>query len=238
MIKSLDENRSSLTCCEFENRVNEMLDSRLDPCVDTQIVAHVRFCGECKSLLSTYSIFRDAEFCQAVDPINVIDRQNEAAKKRWAISSVVAAALLVGCLLLAEVTQNDFGEAKSVAIAEIVSSESERSISEDWENRPAEPISVVGHSNATQKFPASMEVGRAFANTNLGAVSWSEWGRNLESLQPVLDYSRRLPVVSSVQSTVDLTLGLIRAKTQEVVPRRESATPEYGILLNQFDDLA
>jgi hypothetical protein len=240
MRKSLQANQRALTCVEFENRVNELLDSRQDPSVDASLNEHSKECGDCENFANRYAIFGQLEVAVASNVVAAKPKRRLAgSEKRLAVLSLVAAAMLVCGLLLVDVSQSDQNGPAVVMLDEIAAPDSE--IGEDavWEVGPTESAPIAS-PNEGEKMPASLQAGQAFASTNLTAVSWLDLEKNLESLQPVFGYSRRIPVVSSVQSTVDLTIGLIRAKNEqgEFPSPPKGTAPDYGLLLYHFDSLA
>lgn len=243
MIKSIRDKQRSLTCAEFENRVNQLLDSRHDLGADLLLEKHALGCKQCQSVIASYSIFNPFEDAPlAALAVAESVRGDQAAERPWLVLSVVAAAILACGLLLANVSQSAENGSVSLVLADSIASKSDAlglSLGEVGASDAARHVAVVGLSE-DGKMPASLKAGQAFATANLRAVSWSELERNLESLQPVFGYSRRIPVVSSVQSTVDLTIGLIRANSQDGFLRsgQKNTTPHYGFLLNQSDCIA
>lgn len=239
MTKFFRNDQSALTCLEFEDRVNELLDSRKDPGADESLIEHAKDCSDCELFASNYAIFNQLE----VGPVEIIAAESKqgrtGAGRRLAVLSSVAAAMFVCGLMLAGGSQTGHSDPAVVMLAEVASPESERLVTELWEAGSTEKVSIAS-PGGREKMPASLQAGQAFASTKFAAVNWIDLEKNLESLQPVFGYSRRIPVVSSVQSTVDLTIGLIRAKKEqgEFPSMREKAAPDYGFLLDRFDNLA
>ena len=91
MRKSLQANQRALTCVEFENRVNELLDSRQDPSVDALLNEHSKECGDCENFANRYAIFGQLEVAVASNVVAAKPKRRLAgSEKRLAVLSLDA----------------------------------------------------------------------------------------------------------------------------------------------------
>ncbi|MEO1973267.1 MAG: hypothetical protein ABGX07_17035 [Pirellulaceae bacterium] len=99
-----------MRCVEFEWRLNELLDDRVDPIRDDQLASHAQSCEKCEDLLHWNSAVMGALPVQDLDPVRLDgfttsnrgqfrNRGQFTFRAAWAVLAVVAAVVVCVSLL-------------------------------------------------------------------------------------------------------------------------------------------
>jgi len=243
---TVNQNNKTISCDEFEFRVNELLDQRTSLTEDALLSNHAEDCHSCESLLNQYAVFNDYD--GLLDPIEdsgefklMSAPAKRNAAKRWTVVTSVAVAMLMAVVLLVATEppmvsptaglNTPTGPVAMASAPELAIAAPELAAETASAAELVTPDAVyVSAQVGSVKLPGNLQLGHSLANVNLELMNWNGIEKNLESIQPVLKYSGRIPVISSVQNTVNMTLGWLRSgKSQDqAAPTAPKSEPDFS----------
>ena len=233
--QSLGDVDESVTCDDFELRLNNLMDGRVRLSDDRWIQAHAENCLECRQVLQRYQQLElllggvqvEERVCLRDDRVEVSEVAGSRIRFKqglgWAKLSMAIVAAVALMVVFAGHGFNDLGNgeaAMSVAIAEVdsqrpldgeVVSSSEVAVSDLFEMTESPVSQLKGWVDSGSELLAAGEeqaaVIRGLSNVRLDLRGLEA---RLESLQPMLTYSGRIPALIPMQGTVCFTLGWLK----------------------------
>ena len=235
----------AIACDGFELRLNNLMDGRVRLSDDKMAQAHADDCSDCRPVLQQYQqlelllgVQGEQRVCLRDETVEVsgLTGSRIGAKHTlgWAKLSLTVAAL-VGLVVFAGQYfngQEDGNAALSVAVAEVGS----QRLSVGEVALPSSEV-AVGDLLWTAESPVSRLKGWVDSGSELLAAGEEQAAvirelsnvrldlggleSRLESLQPMLTYSGRIPALSPMQGTVCFTLGWLK-KDNKAADMQES----------------
>ena len=228
-----------VTCDGFELRLNNLMDGRVRLLDDPGVQAHADDCLECRQVLQRYQqlemlfgVQGEQRVCLCDEPVEVSgvvgSRMGLKQGLSWMKLPLTIVALVALMVIFAGQDFNGAGNgeaARSVAVAEIdsqkllggevmASSEvasSDAAVSDLFWTTESSVSQLKGWVDSGSELLAAGEeqaaVIRELSNVRLDLEGLES---RLESLQPMLTYSGRIPALSPMQGTVCFTLGWLK----------------------------
>ena len=228
-----------VTCDGFELRLNNLMDGRVRLLDDPGVQAHADDCLECRQVLQRYQqlemlfgVQGEQRVCLCDEPVEVsgvvgsrMGLKQGLSRTRLPLTIVAVVALMV---IFAGQNFNGAGNgeaARSVAVAEIDSQKllggevmsssevasSDAAVSDLFWTTESSVSQLKGWVDSGSELLAAGEeqaaVIRELSNVRLDLEGLES---RLESLQPMLTYSGRIPALSPMQGTVCFTLGWLK----------------------------
>ena len=227
----------TVSCENFAARINDLLDKRIDLSSVPSLKAHTDGCMSCRQTLQQYeqlTLVLDSARGDAV-----VQRHADAGqrpRKFWQKlpTTIVAPLTIVAMLAVLVGIGNHFNgttneSLPSVAVAPVILADSPEVASATASVIPGiEQVSLAGPSSVLQlqglvdSGSEWLAAGRQQAAVIQGLsdvrldVDLDQLESRLTALQPMLNYSGRIPALSPMQGTVCFTLGwLKKGKTAE-----------------------
>ena len=228
-----------VTCDGFELRLNNLMDGRVRLLDDPGVQAHADDCLECRQVLQRYQqlemlfgVQGEQRVCLCDEPVEVsgvvgsrMGLKQGLSRTRLPLTIVAVVALMV---IFAGQNFNGAGNGEaawSVAVAEIDSQKllrgevmsssevasSDAAVSDLFWTTESSVSQLKGWVDSGSELLAAGEeqaaVIRELSNVRLDLEGLES---RLESLQPMLTYSGRIPALSPMQGTVCFTLGWLK----------------------------
>lgn len=247
----------AVACDGFELRVNHLMDNRVGLSSDRALQDHANDCLECQQVLQQYQqlelLFGGEQVRLRGDRVEVAAVSDSRRGFGWAKLSTTAVAML-GLAMFAGQYFGDAGNGEvvpSVAIADggsqsipvsdlAVSSVPYDVVVEDlWPEGPVDHFKGLVVNSGTELLAAGGEQVSVIRELSEVRLDLGGLESQLESLQPVLSYSGRIPALSSMQGTVCFTLGWLKKdKAAEIQVESGEPAVEVGLQQLQLRDLA
>ena len=228
-----------VTCDGFELRLNNLMDGRVRLLDDPGVQAHADDCLECRQVLQRYQQLEMLFGVQGEQRVGLCDEPVEVSGVvgsrmglkqglSWMKLPLTIVALVALMVIFAGQDFNGAGNgeaARSVAVAEIDSQKllrgevmsssevasSEAAVSDLFWTTESSVSQLKGWVDSGSELLAAGEeqaaVIRELSNVRLDLEGLES---RLESLQPMLTYSGRIPALSPMQGTVCFTLGWLK----------------------------
>ena len=228
-----------VTCDGFELRLNNLMDGRVRLLDDPGVQAHADDCLECRQVLQRYQqlemlfgVQGEQRVCLCDEPVEVSgvvgSRMGLKQGLSWMKLPLTIVALVALMVIFAGQDFNGAGNgeaARSVAVAEIDSQKllrgevmsssevasSDAAVSDLFWTTESSVSQLKGWVDSGSELLAAGEeqaaVIRELSNVRLDLEGLES---RLESLQPMLTYSGRIPALSPMQGTVCFTLGWLK----------------------------
>lgn len=200
--------QTSLSCEDFEDRVNELLDQRVSPRKDSLIQRHADNCPPCREIMQAYLTVDDSMKLLKADIESMLrESQGRDCPRRSQISRVTAivasAALIVllglGWGQLTRSANPSIAQADLVLPAPLF--------------QPVQPESNVGGTAVT--------VSNEFA----GKLPTDEFRTIAHQLAPIIRYSSSLPGVRPMSGTVNIAIEYLIRTLERQQPKVD---PDLG----------
>lgn len=234
---SLDsESKSELNCETFEDRIHQILDDRLTLTGDPLLMDHASQCAPCESILLEYDAVDDSMKILKEDMNEILSRVDSRNQKRsftqrpLAVLGTLAAALLVfvsAFNTLQPKTNNNPTPISPKSVAKKVSTLKPAPLSGTLSIGAIKPMTtrVYRPTPDTSPFSPNFKVANTIPRIPT-AENWSEVTSKLETLEPVLTYSKELPGVQVTKCSIAVTIELLRKSLTTKPPTTKK--PDLG----------
>ena len=210
----------SLDCRSFENRIHQLLDDRLSLTGDDLLMAHVAKCAECEKILNDYESVDDSIKLLPADLAEIL-RESEIeldspafASRRFLLLASLAAMIVISLNVFhgldRDRTSGVSPMAKRVVTPQFaVASHQVAESRQLFSNHSDQP--QIRRTPDSSPFSPNFSVINSIPSINLPTVpSWDDISQTLDPLQPVLNYSSRIPAVRPVHCSLNVTLNWLK----------------------------
>ncbi|TWU01083.1 anti-sigma factor [Stieleria varia] len=193
-----DSNRDQMTCSCFEQRLQSLLDQRVDPQSDTHLLAHAQFCPSCSNALMTWSrvqsLYTKPDVTTECDTPVISPRRRSESR---VVATLTAVAAAIALLIIAVRPSTTPQQTAAVVTSRPQSSET------NTVPPPTAATSTIVSSIDSQHGPSTPDADQA-----LLARQW------IESMQGRDWMAETMPAVQSVgQGVAPLGRSLMQAVT-------------------------
>ena len=219
-----------MNCRQCENRMQQLLDERVNPQLDLTVQRHVRHCQPCRSALAICVCF---ERVTPIPPHPVRPADRTPAAFRWAPWLLASAALIAVCLLPAWQATDPSPAFSGLPVANALAgtglSPETPAVAGVAESAilPRLPISFPAMTipDTEPGFFGPFDLTRLMPERSVKTIRGIP--ATIESIEPYYRYSGELPVIGSWTHGIHYTLGLIRHHWPGVSPASQYTPAEY-----------
>jgi len=243
----------TVTCENFESRINDLLDSRVELSTDSSLRGHADGCLTCRQTLGQYEQLALVLSSGRSDVSDVsVERRIGASQRQsklWqnlptTIFAPLSVVALLALFFVAGKPATNVDALPSVAVASVdskslIEADSPEVAVASSDALPAiEPVSwssqrsvqqlqglVASGSELLARKREQVAVIQGLSDVRLD-LSLVELEAQLASLQPVLNYSGRIPALSPMQGTLCFTLGWLKKGKATDQPKLDSIPDE------------